>query len=141
MNEPIDIFHQKVKLPLFCISYDVAVGKDMQDVLAHMKLIYPGLNVKLSEGMLSYSCVLSHPDYGNSLIMMIATDGYDNGDDIRGVIAHEATNLAWQITDLMDVEVRLGNHSTQCFIVGELVSQVHNVIATFEEHNSGLAGL
>lgn len=135
------VYHQTCKLPLYCLKYDVIIAPNITTTIEHLKLLYPGVEIKLAKGSYSYSCTLAHPTLGDNLVFLLATEGYDKGDTVDGAIAHEATNMSWLITDILNLDIEFGKHSTQSFIIGELVQTVKEILIAFEEVDKGLEGL
>ncbi len=140
-NKKIAVIHQICNLPLYHTKYHVVVSKEPKLAKEHIEDLYPGIIMNFSNTTLSYTCTIRHDEIGDALLVYIKISGQDPEQPIESIVAHEAVNLGWVLTDELNVKVDSENYVTQAYIVSDIVKNITKVIQQFEEENTGMGDL
>ena len=140
-HKEITVIHQICDLPLYHTKYHVVVSKNPILAKEHIEDLYPGIIMNFNKHTLSYTCTIRHDEIGDALLVYIKINGGDPNQPIESIVAHEAVNLGWVLTDELNVKVDSTNYVTQAYIVSDIVKNVTNVIQQFEEENTGIDDL
>ena len=124
-----ELLHQRIKLPLFHIYYNVIVTNSMRDAEDLLQELFPGLQLKIETDVCGYCALVSHFSMGRQLILIINTE--DMGIDKPNLIStvyHECTHLSWYIMDNLGITVDGDNHEIQAYLMEELITKVSDVV-------------
>jgi len=121
--------HEKVKLPLYHVWYDVLVGPRMEELIRHVEMLYPGISLEeLDPSSGGYTCVLKHSRFGTILVMMISTDMSPGLPSLQRRISHEAVHMSWNILEGIGIPIDADSHESQAYIVEEIVDKVSEIV-------------
>ncbi len=129
--EIIPLLHEKIKLPLFHVYYDVCICPKMDVAIDHMRLFYKGINCNADPSALAYTMVINTPKTTGFAILINNTKYQDV--DIHSTIVHECTHLSWYILDELGISMNVDNHEIQAYILEELVRKVTVSVEAAEE--------
>lgn len=139
MEEYFSVYSEKVKVPLFHVSYEVIVASNMKDATVHAESMYPGLKLSQSRtsGALGYSFLLKHDELGNHLCLLVGLAGSDfdveEQPSVLSTIVHEAVHLSWYIMDIVGIEVNAENNEIQAYLIEDIVRNVNKVVKNAEK--------
>lgn len=128
----LTVLQDRFKFPLFHLSYDVMVSDSMQEIKELLEEIHPGITLDLDEDCTGYTCVISHPQHGSYMYVLINTAEVEGFPSITRRITHECTHLSWEIMDYVGVKVDADNHETQAYIMEELAEVITNMVNKFK---------
>ena len=137
----IAVLHQLAELPLYHIKYHIIISNNPILAKRHIEDLYPGIEISFTGTTLSYTCTIKHEDLGDANLVYVRVGKADDEQPIESIIAHEAVNLAWILTDELSIKIDTTNYVTQAFIVSDVVKNITKLIQEFEEENTGIGDL
>lgn len=131
----LTILQERIKVPLFHVEYDVMVSNSMLEMKELLETVHPGVTIKIDESFTGYTCLISHPEHGSYLYVLINTAEYEEFPPMRRRIAHECIHLSWEIMDTLGIEVSAENNEIQAYIMEELVDKVTIMVDKFTKND------
>lgn len=129
--EEYDFYHEQVKCPLFHVSYEVIVGKDMQSMARHLDDLHlvDQIGSIVGQNHIGYSLVL-RDDMGalTYLVMIKLREPSKNEPSVESTIVHESLHLSWFILDGVGVKLSADNHETQAYLQEDLFDNIKRVV-------------
>jgi hypothetical protein len=127
--QPIALLHEKTKLPLFHVYYDICVCPKMDVAKEHMQLFYPGLDYDITPDALALTMVINTPTTTGFLVVINNNNKILGRPDMTSTIVHECTHLSWYIIEALGITIDADNHEIQAYMLEELVRTVTNAVA------------
>ena len=124
----VSIYHEKVKLPLYHVHYEVFVSDDMDQLRQHIESIYRGLKIEVANHYGGYTAVVTHPEDGVTLMLLINTKERTEGPSIERTIFHECVHLSWNIMDGLGIKQDADDNEVQAYLMEELIDNVSRVV-------------
>jgi hypothetical protein len=141
-HEGIMVIHEKLRLSLLHVDYDVVISPDAIIAKEVIEDIIPGATLEnVKSNTLSFVAAVSHPILGNRLVMFINPNTTDPQQPIHGIIAHEAINIAWKILTIAHIDVDESNKELLGYVVSEVVNELTDMVQTFHEKTDDLEDL
>lgn len=124
----VEIYHEKIKLPLYHVHYDVMVSSSMKQMVEHVNVLFPGLGMKVPETALGYSAVILHAS-GNTMMVLINTSTRKAEEpSVTRTIVHESTHLSWNIMEALGLKVSEDDNEVQAYLMEEIVDRIYSAV-------------
>jgi len=137
----VSIYHEKVELPLYHVSYEVFVSDDMDQLRQHIESIYPGLKIDIANHYGGYTAVVTHPTDGVTLMLLINSKERTKGPSLERTIFHECVHLSWNIMEGLGLKADANDNEVQAYLMEELIDNVSRVVRESEDSLGDISDL
>jgi len=133
--EESKFIHKQIKLPLFPVYYDIFFVQDLLLAPAIISSKYPGIDVHTTPSGSSMTCIAIDSLGNKGVIALFSLNRQEEEPSIEENIIFESTNLAWQILDLLEINVDQDNFKMHSYLVAEISQRIREVHESYEAND------